>query len=127
VMAGASPFYRGRKKVGARGFNGRRSMPGLEDTSYLEKTSVTQSEEGGRFKAELRRLIVEAPQWHGKERGGMTAMARWHAGGAALGRLGDGEREEGKGGARPARLDRPAESDWSAGPDGHWAGGKKRK
>jgi hypothetical protein len=47
VMAGASPFYRGRKKAGARGFNGRRSMPGLEDTSYLEKTSVTQSEEGG--------------------------------------------------------------------------------
>jgi hypothetical protein len=47
VMAGASPFYRGRKKAGARGFNGRRSMPGLEDTSYLEKISVTQSEEGG--------------------------------------------------------------------------------
>jgi hypothetical protein len=71
--------------------------PALKTPVTWRRRRLPRVNRGGeRFKAELRRLIVEGPQWHGKERGGMTAMARWHAGGATLGRLGDGEREEGE-------------------------------
>jgi hypothetical protein len=54
-------------------------------------------------------------------------MAQWHAGGAAVGQLGEGEREEGERGHTAWGRAQPAGPDWSPGPDGRWAGGEKRK
>jgi hypothetical protein len=48
-------------------------------------------------------------------------MARWCVGGAALGRLGEGEGRKGKGGVRPGGPARPTGMDRSARLDGRWA------
>jgi hypothetical protein len=114
--ARTSAFYRAGGRWRRRGLNGRRQCRAL-------KTPVTRSEGGG-FKAELE----HATELRRRRPFGLS-MAREEGNAAAHGRLrsAGSVKEEGEWGVWSGLPAQPAGPDWSAGPDGRWAGGKKKE